>query len=117
MRNDSGDDDRRKATGRFRGLKESWKPGQSGNPSGRPTGARNKLSEAFLDALVADFHDNGVAAIVACREASPETYIRVIASILPKEITAEFTQRFVARLPEPSETTEEWVARYSPKLQ
>jgi Family of unknown function (DUF5681) len=25
-----------------------WKPGQSGNPAGRPKGARSKLGESFL---------------------------------------------------------------------
>jgi len=28
-----------------------YKPGQSGNPNGRPKGSRNKLGEAFIAAL------------------------------------------------------------------
>ena len=35
-----------------RKLREPWKPGQSGNPTGRPKGARNKATlaaEALLD--------------------------------------------------------------------
>ena len=28
-----------------------WQPGQSGNPAGKPKGARNKLGEAFIEAL------------------------------------------------------------------
>jgi uncharacterized protein DUF5681 len=31
------------------------KPGQSGNPKGRPKGARNRLGTPFLEALEADF--------------------------------------------------------------
>ena len=92
-----------------------FKPGESGNPAGRPKGSRNKLGEAFLEKLYEDFNENGVDAIQACRVASPETYVRVIASLLPKEVKAEFTQRFVARLPEPVKTTEEWMQKHSPQ--
>jgi hypothetical protein len=35
-----------------------FEPGQSGNPAGRPKGARNKLSEVFLQALAEDFDAN-----------------------------------------------------------
>ena len=36
--------------------------GISGNPTGRPRGARNTLSEAFLEALQQDFVRGGAAA-------------------------------------------------------
>lgn len=62
------------------------KPGEVRNPAGRPKGARSKLGEAFLQELVADFEANGKAAIVAVRENKPDQYLKVIASILPKEI-------------------------------
>lgn len=91
-----------------------FKAGQSGNPAGRPKGSRNKLGEAFLEKLHEDFQEHGVNAIKACRVASPETYVRVIAGLLPKEITAEVTQRFVARMPEPAKTTDEWMQKHSP---
>lgn len=68
-----------------RGLKEAWKPGQSGNPSGRPKGSRNKLGEAFLEALHEDFQEHGKVAIEACRAEKPDAYLKVIASILPKQ--------------------------------
>ena len=65
-----------------------FKPGQSGNPTGRPKGARSKLGEAFLDALLTDFATNGVQAITDMRDKSPGDYVKVVASILPKEIDA-----------------------------
>ena len=33
---------------KHRGLREPWKPGESGNPAGRPKGSRNKLGEEFI---------------------------------------------------------------------
>lgn len=66
-----------------------WKPGQSGNPAGRPKGARSKLGEAFLAGLLADFSKHGVIAIEEVREKRPHEYLKVVASILPKEITGE----------------------------
>jgi hypothetical protein len=52
---------------------------------GRAKGARNKISQAFLDALAADFEQHGEAAIKLMRLEKPAEYIKVVASILPKE--------------------------------
>lgn len=60
-------------------------PFQPGN-SGRPKGSRNKLGEAFVTALHDDFQEHGVAAIVAVRSERPHEYLKVIASLLPKEL-------------------------------
>lgn len=56
-----------------------------GNP-GRPKGSRNKLGEAFLADMLADWEVNGKAAIEAVRSEKPDAYLKVVASILPKEL-------------------------------
>lgn len=65
-----------------------FKPGQSGNPAGRPKGARSKLGEAFITAMYEDFQKYGVEVIEAVRTEKPDQYLKVVASILPKEIEA-----------------------------
>lgn len=68
------------------GKGTQFQKGKSGNPGGKPVGARNKLQGDFMNALAADFETHGEAAIVACRTEKPEQYIRVIASLMPKEL-------------------------------
>jgi hypothetical protein len=63
-----------------------WEPGQSGNPAGRPKGSRNKLGEAFISALHDDFVEHGPETIARVRVEDPTQYVKVCASLLPKEL-------------------------------
>ena len=64
----------------------AWKPGQSGNPAGRQIGSRNKLNEKFILALHDDFVEHGAKVIEEVRKKKPDQYLKVIASILPREL-------------------------------
>lgn len=66
-----------------------FKPGQSGNPAGRAKGSRNKLGEAFIADMLSDWEQHGAAAIVTVREEKPDQYLKVVASILPKELNVK----------------------------
>jgi len=62
----------------------------TGNNGGkRPKGSRNKLSEAFLSALVTDFQEHGADAIETLRRTDPKAYLQIIAVVTAKTPLAE----------------------------
>jgi hypothetical protein len=91
-------------TAHVRVIGRPFKPGQSGNPRGRPRGARQKLSEQFLAELCEDWLANGRAALDRARDKDPVGYIRVVASLVPKQREeipnplAEFTDNDLEQL-------------------
>jgi hypothetical protein len=58
---------------------------------GRPLGSRNKLCRAMLEDLATDWREGGAAAIKMMRIERPAEYVRVMCSILPKELLFENT--------------------------
>lgn len=56
-----------------------------GNP-GRPSGSRNRLQGDVLKALADDFKEHGVDVVRIVRVENPDTYLKIVTSILPKEL-------------------------------
>jgi Family of unknown function (DUF5681) len=69
-----------------------WKPGESGNPAGRPQGTRNRYSEDVLTVLANDWAAGGADVVARVRATDPSTYLRVVASILPKDVLVNVQQ-------------------------
>ena len=67
----------------------SWKPGQTGNPNGRPKGSRDAIKEAFLKDLAADWQENGESVLRKAREERPAEFCRMVAGLLPKDMNVK----------------------------
>jgi hypothetical protein len=80
-----GDDTPKK----HRNLQPAWKPGQSGNPAGRPKGSRSKFNEAFLADFIAAWEQLGPEALTRTAAESPGVFVRVAASLLPRHFKME----------------------------
>ena len=66
--------------------KLGFQKGKSGNPGGKPVGSRNRLQGDFMREMADDFAEHGKAAIVQCRTEKPDVYVKVIASLMPREL-------------------------------
>ena len=72
----------RDATGRF----------LSGNiGGGRPKGARSKLAETFLEDVLTEWESHGAVAISDMREKNPGDFVKMVASLLPKDVNLNLT--------------------------
>ena len=58
---------------------------------GRTKGSRNKLGEQFIQDLYASWAEKGAETIETVRIERPHEYVKVVASILPKELNVNHT--------------------------
>lgn len=62
-------------------------PAKTGLAAMRARG-RRRMGGGFLEAIQADFEAHGVAVVARIREEKPESYLKLVASILPKDFSA-----------------------------
>ena len=64
-----------------------WEPGgPSPSPAGRGKGHLNKFSKAFLQSVSAKWREHGDAVLEEVRRDDPGLFLRVCASLIPKEL-------------------------------
>ena len=73
---------------------------QPGNKmsKGRPNGSRHKLGEQFLSKMQADFVLHGEGVIEKVRQTEPAQYLRIIASLMPKEMDVKTSKSLAEEL-------------------
>ena len=64
-----------------------FQPGQSGNPAGRPLGARNRLAETFLEDAYATWLEHGPQALETMAKDDPSAFVKTMAALLPRDVT------------------------------
>jgi hypothetical protein len=66
-----------------------WQKGQSANPLGRPIASRERLTKSFMDRLADSFDKHGKRVLDQLAQKDPGTYVRVIASLMPKQVSLD----------------------------
>src|SRR3954471_23938000 len=69
-----------------RGPGKPFPPGVSGNPAGRPKGARCTFAQDFVLQFAAHWSKNGEKVLNALAKKKPQEYARVACAIIPKVI-------------------------------
>ena len=68
-----------------------FKPGQSGNPGGRPKGSLNRLQGDFMHELAESFAKHGKSAIEAVIKDKPHEFLKICATLMPKQLEVTTT--------------------------
>lgn len=82
-----------------------FKSGNSGGP-GRPKGARNKITKAYLDAVAKSFAKNGPEVLEIIKEKRPDVYMKLVAALVPKDLDVKHSGDINVQIVQYSDDTE-----------
>jgi hypothetical protein len=75
-----------------------WQTGESGNPHGRPVGARGRFSERFIADLATAWEQHGEAALARTAVEYPDRFVGICAHLLPKDVSVSLSARLPGNL-------------------
>ena len=82
-----------------------FKPGQSGNPAGKPKGSKHKLQEDVIRDICTVWDEGGIAALRTLAAEDPGKFVDAAIKLLPKDVNhtiqrsaAELTDEELARI-------------------
>ena len=75
-----------------------YKPGQSGNPKGRPQGSRNKLTEQFTRDLCKAWEIYGQSALMTAALTTPTEFCNMVARLMPRDVGVTVTHMKAERM-------------------
>src|SRR5580704_3676405 len=75
-----------------------WRPGQSGNPNGRPLGSRSTFSAGFTRDLAEVWAEKGKASMLYTAEKQPAVFFATCARLLPNDVRVTVEQQLPGNL-------------------
>ena len=64
-----------------------WQPGKSGNPAGRPIGARGRFSQRFVADLSDAWEAHGAEALARTAKDYPDRFVGICSHLIPKDVS------------------------------
>ncbi len=75
-----------------------WVAGQSGNPDGRPVGARGRFSQQFVADLSDAWEQYGADALAQTAKLYPDRFVGICSDLIPKDVQVSLTAQLPAGL-------------------
>lgn len=79
-------------------LAARWKPGQSGNPAGRPIGARQRFADAFVGDVAATWEKHGTGVLDKMAQDEPVRFAELCGRLIPRDLQVTLAARMPGNL-------------------